>query len=135
VVYLHRPLFSSGTAHGSDKDLRDVIGPIFSKFRVNLVFSGHDHLYERSQPINLLVSVDTPVSSYRSGACYVVSGCAGAGLYDAKSGQWWTAALKTKVHHLCRILVNGSKSMTLEAVDLQGKVFDKVTLGSDEGEI
>jgi 3',5'-cyclic AMP phosphodiesterase CpdA len=128
VVYLHRPLFSSGTVHGSDEDLRNVIGPIFSKFRVNLVFSGHDHLYERSHPINLLHASHAPVGSYRSGTCYVVSGCAGAGLYDAKGGQWWTAALKTKVHHLCRIQVNGSKSMTLEAVDLRGEVFDRVTL-------
>lgn len=128
VVYFHSPPFSSGTAHGSNEGLRRVIEPIFSKHHVNLVLNGHDHLYERSKPINLLMSKNAPVSSYGYGTCYVVSAGAGAGLYDAQSGNWWTAALKTKIHHLCRIKVNGSKSMRLEAVSIDGRIIDSVTL-------
>lgn len=128
VAYFHSPPFSSGTAHGSNEELRRVIEPIFSKHHVNLVLSGHDHLYERSKPINLLMSKNAPVSSYKDGTCYVVSAGAGAGLYDAQSGNWWTAVLKTKIHHLCRIKVNGSKSMRLEAVSLDDCIIDSVTL-------
>ncbi len=128
VAYFHSPPFSSGTVHGSNEELRRVIGPIFSKHHVNLVISGHDHLYERSKPVNLLMSPNAPVSSYRDGTCYVVSAGAGAGLYDAQAGNWWTAVLKTKIHHLCRIEVNGSKSMTLQAVSLDGSIIDSVTL-------
>jgi len=128
VVYFHSPPFSSGTVHGSNEELRRVIGPIFSKHHVNLVVSGHDHLYERSKPVNLLMSPDAPVSSYRDGTCYIVSAGAGAGLYDAQAGNWWTAVLKTKIHHLCRVKVNGSKSMTLQAVSLDGNIIDSITL-------
>jgi len=128
VAYFHSPPFSSGTGHGSDEEVRKILEPLFSKHHVNLVVSGDDHLYERSKPINLLKSRNAPVSSYKQGTCYVVSGGAGAGLYDARPGNWWTAVLKTKVHHFCRIKVNRSKSMTLEAVDLKGRVFDRVTL-------
>lgn len=128
VVYGHGPPFSSGTVHGSRRDLRNVLGPMFGKHRVNLVLSGHDHLYERSKPIDLAKSKDAPVNSYREGTCYVVSAGAGAGLYGAKPGNWWTAVLKTGVHHLCRVKVNGSKSMLLEAVDQEGRVIDAVTL-------
>ncbi len=128
VAYFHSPPFSSGTVHGSNEELRRVIGPIFSKHHVNLAISGHDHLYERSKPVNLLMSPNAPVSSYRDGTCYVVSAGAGAGLYDAQAGNWWTAVLKTKIHHLCRIEVNGSKSMTLQAVSLDGSIIDSVTL-------
>jgi hypothetical protein len=128
VAYFHSPPFSSGTVHGSNEELRRVIEPIFSKHHINLVISGHDHLYERSKPINLLISPNAPVSSYRDGTCYVVSAGAGAGLYDAQAGNWWTAVLKTKIHHLCRIKVNGSKSMRLEAVSLDGCIIDSVTI-------
>ena len=128
VAYFHSPPFSSGTVHGSNEELRKVIEPIFSKHHVNLVISGHDHLYERSKPINLLMSPNAPVSSYRDGTCYVVSAGAGAGLYDAQAGNWWTAVLKTKIHHLCRVKVNGSKSMTLQAVSLDGSIIDSITL-------
>jgi hypothetical protein len=128
VAYFHSPPFSSGTAHGSNEELRRVIGPIFSKHHVNLVLSGHDHLYERSKPINLLMSKNAPVSSYKDGSCYIISAGAGAGLYDARAGNWWTAALKTKIHHLCRIKVNGSKSMRLEAVSIDGRIIDSITL-------
>ena len=128
VAYFHSPPFSSGTGHGSDEEARNALEPIFSKHHVNLVVSGDDHLYERSKPVNLAKSRKAPVSSYKEGTCYVVSGGAGAGLYDARPGNWWTAVLKTKVHHLCRVKVNGTKSMTLEAVDLKGVVFDRVAL-------
>jgi len=128
VAYFHSPPFSSGTAHGSNENVRRVLEPIFSKHHVNIVLSGHDHLYERSKPINLSMSKNEPVNSYKDGTCYVVSAGAGAGLYDAQTGNWWTAVLKTKIHHFCRIKVNGSKSMTLEAVDLNGYVIDSVTL-------
>jgi hypothetical protein len=127
VAYFHSPPFSSGTVHGSKEELRRVIEPIFSKHHVNLVISGHDHLYERSKPINLLMSQNAPVGSYRDGTCYVVSAGAGAGLYDAQAGNWWTAVLKTKIHHLCRIKVNGSQSMTLQAVSLDGNIIDSIT--------
>jgi hypothetical protein len=128
VAYFHRSPFSSGTVHGSDLNLRGALGPIFSRHHVNLVVSGHDHLYERSKPINLLKSEDSPVASYKEGTCYIVSGGAGAGLYDAKVGNWWTAVVKTQIHHFCRVQVNGSKSMTVEAVDLNGHAIDTVTL-------
>lgn len=128
VAYFHRPVFSSGTVHGSNQELRDLLAPVFSKHHVNLVLSGHDHLYERSKPIDVLKSKSGPVGSYKEGTCYVISGGAGAGLYDAKPGNWWTAALNTTSHHFCRFKVAGSKSMTLQAVDRQGKVIDSVTL-------
>lgn len=128
VAYFHSPPFSSGTVHGSNEELRRIIEPIFSKHHVNLVISGHDHLYERSKPINLLMFKNAPLSSYRDGTCYVVSAGAGAGLYKATSGNWWTAVLKTNIHHFCRIKVYGSKSMRLEAVSLEGSIIDSVTL-------
>lgn len=50
VMYFHHPLYSSGDAHGSTVDLRKVLEPIFLRYGVQVVFSGHDHFYERIKP-------------------------------------------------------------------------------------
>jgi predicted MPP superfamily phosphohydrolase len=50
ICFFHHPLYSSGKTHGSSVELRTLIEPLFIKYGVNAVFSGHDHVYERVQP-------------------------------------------------------------------------------------
>jgi predicted MPP superfamily phosphohydrolase len=50
ICYFHHPLYSSGKVHGSSIELRSLIEPLFVKYGVNVVFSGHDHVYERVRP-------------------------------------------------------------------------------------
>jgi 3',5'-cyclic AMP phosphodiesterase CpdA len=50
ICYFHHPLFSNGKHHGSDVDLRARLLPIFERYGVNVVFSGHEHVYERMKP-------------------------------------------------------------------------------------
>lgn len=50
ICYFHHPLYSDARAHGSDVDLRATLAPLFAKYGVNVVFAGHDHVYERLQP-------------------------------------------------------------------------------------
>jgi hypothetical protein len=52
IAFFHHPPYSSGGAHGSDTKLRQIIEPIFIKHRVNVVFAGHEHFYERIKPQN-----------------------------------------------------------------------------------
>ena len=50
IAFFHHPPYSSGGKHGSDKQLREVVEPIFVKYGVNVVFAGHEHFYERIKP-------------------------------------------------------------------------------------
>ncbi|HKP69515.1 MAG TPA: metallophosphoesterase [Pyrinomonadaceae bacterium] len=50
IAYFHHPPFSSGGRHGSDEKIREVIHPLFIKTGVDVVFTGHDHFYERIKP-------------------------------------------------------------------------------------
>jgi 3',5'-cyclic AMP phosphodiesterase CpdA len=50
ICYFHHPLYSSGKTHGSSNELRKLLEPLFIKYGVDAVFSGHDHVYERVMP-------------------------------------------------------------------------------------
>jgi len=49
ICFFHHPLYSSGM-HGSDIQLRAQLEPLFLKYGVDAVFSGHEHFYERIKP-------------------------------------------------------------------------------------
>lgn len=63
ICYFHHPLYSNAARHGSSVDLRVLLEPIFVRRGVNVVFTGHDHVYERVKP--------------QKGIYYFVSGSAG----------------------------------------------------------
>jgi predicted MPP superfamily phosphohydrolase len=75
IVFFHHPLYSSGDRHGSDLRLREVLEPLFVKYNVSVVLTGHDHFYERVKP--------------QKGITYFVVGSGGqlrAGNIDRSSG-------------------------------------------------
>jgi predicted phosphodiesterase len=50
ICYFHHPLYSNAGRHGSSVDLRVLLEPILVRTGVDVVLSGHDHLYERIKP-------------------------------------------------------------------------------------
>ena len=52
IAYFHHPLYSDGGRHGSEVELRVRLEPILIRYGVNVVYSGHDHIYERLKPQN-----------------------------------------------------------------------------------
>jgi hypothetical protein len=75
IPYFHHPLYSSGERHGSHLALRKTLEPLFLKYNVSVVLTGHDHFYERTKP--------------QQGIVYFVAGSGGklrAGNIDRSSG-------------------------------------------------
>ncbi len=50
ICYFHHPLYNDGKSHGPDLDLRNQLIPLLKQYGVNVVFSGHEHAYERIKP-------------------------------------------------------------------------------------
>jgi hypothetical protein len=50
ICFFHHPPYSSGEKHGSNLALREQLEPLFLKHGVTVVFTGHEHFYERLKP-------------------------------------------------------------------------------------
>ena len=110
IPYFHHPPYSSGDRHGSDTRLREVLEPLFLKHNVSVVFTGHDHFYERVKP--------------QKGIVYFVVGSGGQlrrGNIDKGSGLTAAGNDQDQAFMICEI--NGDQ-MWFDAISRAGKVFD-----------
>ena len=51
VAFYHHCAFSTCSSHSSDGGVRSTLGPLFAQYQVDLAVQGHNHLYERTNPI------------------------------------------------------------------------------------
>jgi len=110
VMALHYPPYSSGE-HGSSADVQGPISALARRHGVELVVTGHDHNYERTQPID--------------GTTYVVSGSSGAPIRPVRP-RWFTAEARTEPHY---VLVDVEpERLILRAVNLAGDTFDTTVI-------
>ena len=110
IAFFHHPLYSSGKTHGSSLDLRKALEPLFVKYGVRVVFSGHDHIYERVKP--------------QQGITYFVSGSAGS-LRKGDYGrpQAFSATGFDSDFEFMLVEIDGSK-MYFQAVSRTGQTID-----------
>jgi hypothetical protein len=81
VAFLHHCAYATSKSHASDAGVRDTLAPLFDEFTLDLVVQGHNHQYERTNPIRAGHStVQAPdgatVHPRTDGTTYI---CAGSG--------------------------------------------------------
>jgi hypothetical protein len=108
---MHHPPFSI-SLHGGNRDLRERWAPLFEKYQVTAVFSGHDHVYERAE---------------HNGIRYFVSGGGGAPLYPRRprpSAVDVAAVQKfERSFHFLRATVTGTR-VEVTAIRADGSVIE-----------
>lgn len=112
IAYFHHPLYSSGM-HGSQTDLRVLLEPLFLKYGVGAVFSGHEHFYQRIKP--------------QQGIYYFVSGAAGqlrAG--DIKPSDLTAAGFDSDRSFM--LIEVADKELSFQAISRTGQTVDKGTI-------
>lgn len=85
VVAFHHPVYSPGTGHGSTPGFRSFLPRLFRRRGVDLVLTGHDHIYAATKPLRRIR--------------YVVTGGGGAPLYGC-SEEWFSDRCDERHHFL-----------------------------------
>ena len=66
VVVFHHCAFSTSSGHSSDGGVRKVLAPLLSEFEVDVAIQGHNHTYERSNPIKYDAATNSGTSSVQA---------------------------------------------------------------------
>jgi hypothetical protein len=110
IPFFHHPLYSSARKHGSSLDLRRQLEPIFVQLGVDVVFTGHDHVYERVKP--------------QKGIYYFVSGAGGSlRKGDLRRGTGLTEAGFDTDYHFMLVEIDGDE-MHFQAISRTGQTVD-----------
>jgi Calcineurin-like phosphoesterase len=112
LAFFHHPLYSSARTHGSDRKLRARLEPILVRYGVAAVFSGHDHIYERTTP--------------QRGVQYFVSGAASGKLRRGdldRSSSFFAAGIDETN---CFLTVEVTRDeLRYQAMDATGQTLDR----------
>lgn len=127
-VVLHRPPYTAGS-HAPSEAVQNTLVPVFEETGVDVVFNGHDHLYERTHPVR-----NGELAEDGNGVVYVVSGAGGARLYEAlpiDQRPPYLAALYNETHSFTKVSISGNQ-LTLEQIALSGETVDRWTFQKPE---
>jgi hypothetical protein len=96
VAFFHHCAYSTTTNHASDGGVRAALDPLFSKYQVDLVVQGHNHVFERTDPIrNGQRTCSAPdgstISPAKDGVTYIVAGSGGRPRYSFRPAPGPTA--------------------------------------------
>lgn len=116
VAVLHHPPFSSGNKHGSDTAIRADVHPLFTRHGVQVVFSGHDHIYQR-------VTLQNDVQYFVSGA----GGKIRVGDVNRKD-KLVAAAYDDDSHFM--VLEADARNFRFRAINAHGEVVDSGSVGN-----
>jgi predicted phosphodiesterase len=149
-VSYHHPPFSSSNRHREAQQMR-VLSPLFEKYKVDVVWNGHVHNYQRTFPLRYKVKTgadgvirdrdgrvdgdmqidkafDGKTYTKPNGILYIVTGGGGAGLYETsmegRPGTWLPFTSKYVGAHSFTVVDVEDQKLTVSQVDAGGNERD-----------
>lgn len=129
-VCFHHPVYSSdendygdlwkGKSTWGDQRIRPLT-KLFDKYKIDVVWNGHIHSYERTWPI-----VGGMVTG-KQGTTYMITGGGGGHLEQAGPIRPPFQNNVRRGHHFVYVAING-KTLELRSFDLEGRLFDTLTI-------
>jgi predicted MPP superfamily phosphohydrolase len=109
VALFHHPIFAVGQGHSEDEErLRPILLPLFHKYGISVVFSGHEHSYQRF--------------AYQ-GMYFIVTGGGGSRLRDQARVSPYLQKFK-KAYHFC-LLAPGNDFLSIRVIDVDANIIDE----------
>ncbi|MDX1934224.1 MAG: metallophosphoesterase [Capsulimonadales bacterium] len=149
-VAFHIPPFHSSREHRNEQWMRSLC-PLFEKYKVDVVWTGHVHNYQRSYPMTFVPTgepdregrvegtwtldqeFDGDKNTRPAAPIYVVTGGGGAPLYNPdiqqKPSDWqpFTKKYVADTHSLTVVDVDGTK-LSVRQISEKGKELDRFVL-------
>jgi Purple acid Phosphatase, N-terminal domain/Calcineurin-like phosphoesterase len=87
VVFFHHCAYCTCVVHGCEGGVQQYWTPLFDQYEVDLVINGHNHVYERTDPIvggnaTTTAPIGSVVTPATQGTTYLTAGGAGKSLYS-----------------------------------------------------
>ena len=130
VVSMHYSPYGS-THTTTAADVLSTWGPIFDANQVDLVISGHDHVYARTpQMMNGVVS-----SNPNEGTVYIIGGSAGHKLYTVPEAyqsqyEYYMSVTQSTIHTISI----DNETITFTALNALGEIVDQLILNAKDKE-
>lgn len=122
-VAFHHPPYTAG-AHAPSARVQRTLVPVFDAAGVDIVFCGHDHLYERMLPMR-----GGEVAENGNGVVYIVTGAGGGKLYEAlpqSSRPAYLSVLENQHYSFTYVRIDGP-TLRLQQIATDGSVLDAWT--------
>jgi hypothetical protein len=123
-VFAHHPPYTVGK-YQPDGRIQRALVPVFEQTGIDVVFSGHDHGYQRWLPMRA-----GRRAAHGHGVMYVVTGAGGAKLYAPQPKDNWpdtVAFVDTENPSFTQVTVDGL-TLTLRQFDMTGRRTDEFKL-------
>lgn len=115
MAYFHQPLHTAG-GNACPPEFRDDFGKLFDKNQVPILFSGHDHSYQRSLRIQ-----NGSRELADNGTVQVISGGA-SNQFERRSSPPWSV-LHVKLYHYLRVNI-ADDEMRVECITDEGSLYE-----------
>ena len=139
IVTMHQPIYG---ANRDEKELRKVLAPVFDKFKVDIVITGHDHYYFRSFPMkhDSLKNDGEIVPMDQFGTVYIIGGSTSSKMYVQKFAKPYQAVVLAKTIFPGRypylrnepLTQQNYSTFTVKPEELHYQFFDKTGNLKDE---
>lgn len=123
-VFFHHPPYTGSTHHAEGQAfVKEAYCAIFDEAGVDMVFTGHNHLYERTAPIR-----GDKVVGEGEGPVFITTGAGGASQYPEElPSPDYIRFYKDKIYSFTLVDLAGDK-LTLRQIDENEKVLDEYVI-------
>jgi 3',5'-cyclic AMP phosphodiesterase CpdA len=121
LVFFHEPPWA-GAHRPPNAKARDILVPAIESGRADVVFCGHNHLYERTHPMR-----EGRVSP-TNGILYIVSGAGGKSLYEEQHGDDPHIAAYNDKKYSFTLVRSRAGRLDVSQISEDDQILDSVTL-------
>lgn len=118
-VYFHHAVYTNST-HEGNVNVRTYLAPVFEKYGVDISFSGHNHLYERSYPM-----LGGKVVSPGEGVVYITTGAGGMSKYAIGEAPHDFLAIQYDAKYSFTLVNVDGERLTLRQINDDNDVIDE----------